>query len=69
MFISASGDGAASILRAEVLPENEGIGFLGNVRKFLPYYAYMTSRVWSHEVMFIVTAVETSRRAHSGAFI
>ena len=69
MFISASGDAAASIFRAEVLPENEGIGFLGNVGKFLSYYAYVTSRVWSYEMMFSVTAVETSRRAHSGTFI
>jgi len=44
MFIRVSGDAAASRFRAEVLPENEGIGFLGNVGKFLPYYAYMKSR-------------------------
>ena len=69
MFIRVSGDAAASRFRAEVLPENEGIGFLGNVGKFLPYYAYMKSRFWRNEVMFSVTAVETSRRAHSGAFI
>lgn len=37
MFISVAGDAAASIFRAEVLAENEGIEFLGNVGKFPTY--------------------------------
>ena len=69
MLISVSGDAAASIFNTEVLPANEGIGLLGNLGQFLLYYAYVTSRVERHEVMFSVTVVESSRRTLSGASI